>query len=49
MSPSAIFRLQFVLSLVVGTLVARWYVWPRLTAWPITHAMIFVLLGRRRG
>jgi hypothetical protein len=44
MSPSAIFRLQFVLSLVVGTLVARWYVWPRLTALPLRTALIPLLL-----
>jgi hypothetical protein len=42
-SPSAIFRLQFVLSLVVGTLVARWYVWPRLAAWPRRDALIPLL------
>ena len=44
MSPSAIFRLQFVLSLVVGTLVARWYVWPRLTALPLRSGLIPLLL-----
>lgn len=43
MSPQAIFRLQFVLSLVVGTLIARWYVWPRLAALPVRRALIPLL------
>jgi hypothetical protein len=43
MSPSAIFRLQFVLSLVLGTLIARWYVWPRLAAWPLRNALMPLL------
>lgn len=43
MSPQAIFRAQFVLSLVVGGLIARWYVWPRLAALPAREALIPLL------
>lgn len=43
MSPQAIFRLQFLLSLVVASLIARWYVWPRLTALPVREALVPLL------
>ncbi len=43
MTPQAIFGLQFGLSLVVGTLIARWYVWPRLAALSARDALIPLL------
>ena len=36
MSPTALFGLQFSFSLVLSALVARWYLWPRLKAVPIS-------------
>lgn len=43
MTPQAIFHLQFGLSLVVGTLIARWYVWPRFAALSARDALIPLL------
>jgi hypothetical protein len=43
MSPDVIFPLQFVLSLVVGALIARWYVWPRLVPLSTRHALLPLL------
>ena len=39
MTPFQIFGLQFALSLVVGALLARWHVWPRLAALPTRRAL----------
>ena len=39
MTPFQIFGLQFALSLVVGSLLARWHVWPRLAALPARRAL----------
>jgi hypothetical protein len=39
MTPVQIFGLQFALSLVVGSLLARWHVWPRLAALPTRRAL----------
>jgi len=39
MSPSQIFGLQFLLSLVIYGLIARWYVAPRLAALPLASAL----------
>ena len=39
MTPFQIFGLQFALSLVVGSLLARWHVWPRLAALPTRRAL----------
>jgi hypothetical protein len=39
MTPTQIFGLQFVLSVLVGSLVARWHVWPRLAALPTRRAL----------
>ena len=39
MTPFQIFGFQFALSLVVGTLLARWHVWPRLAALPTRRAL----------
>ena len=39
MTPFQIFGLQFALSLVVGSLLARWHVWPRLEALPTRRAL----------
>jgi hypothetical protein len=39
MTPPQIFGLQFALSLVVGSLLARWHVWPRLAALPARRAL----------
>ena len=39
MTPFQIFGLQFALSLVVGALIARWHVWPRLAALPTRRAL----------
>jgi len=39
MTPPQIFGLQFALSLVVGSLLARWHVWPRLAALPARPAL----------
>jgi hypothetical protein len=39
MTPQQIFALQFALSLLVGSLLARWYVWPRLAALPTRGAL----------
>ncbi len=36
MSPIALFALQFSFSLVLSGLVARWYLWPRLKAVPVS-------------
>ena len=36
MSPTALFALQFSFSLVLSGLVARWYLWPRLEAVPVS-------------
>jgi hypothetical protein len=44
MSVRAIFGLQVVLSLVVYTLIARWYVVPRLAALPLRDALTPLLL-----
>jgi len=38
-TPFQIFGLQFALSLVVGALLARWHVWPRLAALPTRRAL----------
>jgi len=43
MNPQQIFGLQFVLSLFVGTLLARWYVWPVLVTVPVRRALIPLL------
>ena len=43
MSPAMIFRLQFVLSLVLGVLIARWYVWPPLAAQATRQALLPLL------
>jgi hypothetical protein len=43
MSPAVIFRLQFVLSLVLGVLIARWYVWPPLAARVTRQALLPLL------
>jgi hypothetical protein len=43
MSAPQIFGLQFVLSLLVGTLLARWYVWPPLASLPVRRALIPLL------
>jgi hypothetical protein len=39
MTPPQIFGLQFALSLLVGSLLARWHVWPRLAALPARRAL----------
>ena len=39
MSPSQIFALQFLLSLVIYGLIARWYVAPRLATLPLAGAL----------
>lgn len=39
MTPTQIFGLQFALSLLVGSLLARWHVWPRLAALPTRRAL----------
>lgn len=39
MTPTQIFGLQFALSVVVGSLLARWHVWPRLAALPAARAL----------
>ena len=39
MTPVQIFGLQFALSLLVGSLLARWHVWPRLAALPTRRAL----------
>lgn len=39
MTPPQIFGLQFALSLVVGSLLAPWHVWPRLAALPARRAL----------
>jgi hypothetical protein len=44
MSVRAIFGLQVVLSLVVYSLIARWYVVPRLAAFPLRDALTPLLL-----
>ena len=44
MNPQQIFGLQFVLSLLVGTLVARWYVWPPLAGLSIRQALTPLML-----
>ena len=36
MSPTALFGLQFSFSLVLSGIVARWYLWPRLEAEPVS-------------
>src|SRR5215470_11305014 len=36
MSPTALFGLQFSFSLVLSGIVARWYLWPRLKAAPVS-------------
>lgn len=38
-----IFGLQFLLSLIVYGLIAKWYVAPRLAAWPLQDALILLL------
>ncbi|MCI0553117.1 MAG: hypothetical protein L0287_19390 [Anaerolineae bacterium] len=38
-----IFGLQTTLSLIVYTLIAKWYVWPRLTALPLHEALVPLL------
>ncbi len=43
MNPQQIFGLQFVLSLFVGTLLARWYVWPSLRTQPARRALVPLL------
>ncbi|HTK90890.1 MAG TPA: hypothetical protein VL948_11600 [Verrucomicrobiae bacterium] len=43
MNPQQIFELQFVLSLFVGTLLARWYVWPSLVTLPLRRALMPLL------
>jgi hypothetical protein len=43
MTPPQIFGLQFALSLVVGSLLARWHVWPRLAALPARRALSALL------
>ena len=43
MNPQQIFGLQFVLSLVVGTLLARWYVWPSLATLSVRRALMPLL------
>jgi hypothetical protein len=44
MNPQQIFGLQFVLSLFVGALLARWYVWPALATLPRRRALMPLLL-----
>jgi hypothetical protein len=39
MTAFQIFGLQFALSLVLGTCLARWHVWPRLSALPTPRAL----------
>jgi len=43
MNPQQIFGVQFVLSLFVGTLLARWYVWPSLATLPVRRALMPLL------
>jgi hypothetical protein len=43
MTPDVIFATQFVLSLVVGTLIARWYIWPRLAPLSTRRALLPLL------
>jgi hypothetical protein len=43
MNPQQIFGLQFVLSLFVGTLLARRYVWPSLATLPLRRALMPLL------
>jgi hypothetical protein len=43
MNPQQIFGLQFVLSLFVGALLARWYVWPSLRTQPVRRALVPLL------
>lgn len=43
MNATQIFGLQTVLSLIVYALIAKWYVWPRLTALPLHEALIPLL------
>jgi hypothetical protein len=43
MTAQQIFGLQFALSVLVGSLLARWYVWPRFAALP-THRALAPLL-----
>ncbi|MBI4560681.1 MAG: hypothetical protein HY724_01450 [Candidatus Rokubacteria bacterium] len=38
-----IFGIQFLLSLIVYGLIAKWYVAPRLAAWPLQDALILLL------
>jgi hypothetical protein len=38
-TPFQIFGLQFALSLVLGSLLARWHVWPRLATLPTRRAL----------
>lgn len=39
MTPIQIFGLQFALSLLLASLLARWYVWPRLATLPTRRAL----------
>jgi hypothetical protein len=39
MTPPQIFGLQFALSLLVGSLLARWHVWPRVAGLPVRRAL----------
>lgn len=43
MQPFQIFGLQFALSLLVYSLLARWYLWPALLAMPLRSALIPLL------
>src|SRR5215813_6240012 len=44
MNAFQIFGLQTTLSLIVYALIAKWYVWPRLTALPLSAALVPLLL-----